>query len=58
MQTLETVLLVAACFAAIITAATMANLAADLYREHRTAKMKARIMAEAIELAFKNRRSR
>jgi hypothetical protein len=28
---------------------------ADLYREHRTARMKARIMAEAIELAFKNR---
>lgn len=57
MQTFETVLLIAGCFAAITIGATVANLAADLYREHRKARMKARIMAEAIELAFKNRRN-
>lgn len=55
MQTLETVLLIAGCFAAITIGATVANLAADLYREHCKTRMKARIMAEAIELAFKNR---
>jgi len=53
MQTLLFILL--AWFALILTAAAT-NAAVDLYREHQRAKIKARIMADAIELAFRARK--
>jgi hypothetical protein len=49
-------LLVLTAWSAMILTAIITNAVVDLYKEHRKAKMKARIMAEAIEIAFRQRK--
>jgi hypothetical protein len=49
------ILIVIAWSAMILTAAVI-NTVVDLYRERRKAHMKSRIMADAIEMAFRHRK--
>ena len=48
-------LILLAWFAMILTA-LVTNAVVDLYRERRKAHMKSRIMADAIEMAFRSRK--
>lgn len=49
------ILILLAWFAMILTA-LVTNAVVDLYRERRKAHMKSRIMADAIEMAFRQRK--
>lgn len=53
---MQPLLLVLTAWSAMILTALVINAVVDLYKEHRKAKMKARIMADAIEMAFRSRK--